>query len=679
MPGSLGDIVNKMVKGQKARKYDPEVRAFSLTLNFYSPKAYSFVREHFNNYLPHPSTLSKWYRSVNGTPGFTQEAIHALSVKIKEAEAKGHNVICNLVYDEMSIRKCIEWTGKITTGYVDIGANVSSDLLPVATEAIVFMLVAVNGHWKIPVGYFLVNGLAAPEKANLVNKCLEFVHQPGLIISSLTFDGTATNLRTCRILGANFDTRNMESYFMHPKTKKRVHIFLDPPHMLKLVRNCFGECRVLTTPEGKEIKWSYIEKLAEIHACQGLEAANKLKQRHIKWHNEKMKVKLAAQTLSKSVADALLFLCHDLKLSEFKGAEETAKFIQLFNDLFDVLNSRSLISSYLYKRPLSPASKIAFFSLMDRAVTFINNSFLNGIPLLKSKRKTGFLGFLICVNSLKNYYYEYIENTSPLLKYIISYKFSQDHLEMFFSIIRSKGGFNNNPTARQFEATYRKLLIHAEIKGSIYANATPLDSTSVLQCTSRCTVTGSANELCSVTNITELHLDDHTYISPTSLNLSEYLIDIIGYIAGFVVKSIKPHVICADCIQLLETDISLSQLQKRKEYGNLVRASLYVHTVCQTAEKTIRYYKILSNITSIKNIYYILIKDALTRLSSSVFDVFKNHEFEGDVFNGHFLILTKLILSTYFRIRLHKECKDVHQNVSRIRSKCTKYILFSNQ
>lgn len=36
-------------------KYPPELRSFAITLHFYSPKAYNFVRKKFNLALPHPS------------------------------------------------------------------------------------------------------------------------------------------------------------------------------------------------------------------------------------------------------------------------------------------------------------------------------------------------------------------------------------------------------------------------------------------------------------------------------------------------------------------------------------------------------------------------------------------------------------------------------------------------
>lgn len=41
------------------------------------------------------------------------------------------------------------------------------------------------------------------------------------------------------------------------------------------------------------------------------------------------------------------------------------------------------------------------------------------------------------------------------MSYLLSYKLSQDHLEIFFSAMRSRGDFNNNPNAVQFRAAYK--------------------------------------------------------------------------------------------------------------------------------------------------------------------------------------------------------------------------------
>lgn len=45
------------------------------------------------------------------------------------------------------------------------------------------------------------------------------------------------------------------------------------------------------------------------------------------------------------------------------------------------------------------------------------------------------------------------------LKYLLNYKLSQDHLELFFAATKANGGCrNNNPNATQFKAAYKHVL-----------------------------------------------------------------------------------------------------------------------------------------------------------------------------------------------------------------------------
>ena len=59
------------------------------------------------------------------------------------------------------------------------------------------------------------------------------------------------------------------------------------------------------------------------------------------FQKHKMNVKLAAQTLSSSVADAIEFLDSSMKLDQFQGSTGTVKFIRTIDRLFDMLNSRN--------------------------------------------------------------------------------------------------------------------------------------------------------------------------------------------------------------------------------------------------------------------------------------------------------------------------------------------------
>lgn len=73
------DLFSRIMKRKKKTKqlrisYSSALRKFDLTLNFYSPTGYKYVRKVFEDSLPHPRTLGKWYENLNATPGFTAEA-----------------------------------------------------------------------------------------------------------------------------------------------------------------------------------------------------------------------------------------------------------------------------------------------------------------------------------------------------------------------------------------------------------------------------------------------------------------------------------------------------------------------------------------------------------------------------------------------------------------------------
>ena len=92
-------------KSGKGVKYPPIIRSFALTLQFYSTKAYDFVRKTFNLALLHRAQIRKWYSKIPADPGFTEPAFQALSAKVKVAKEKGRTVLCSLILDEMAITK----------------------------------------------------------------------------------------------------------------------------------------------------------------------------------------------------------------------------------------------------------------------------------------------------------------------------------------------------------------------------------------------------------------------------------------------------------------------------------------------------------------------------------------------------------------------------------------------
>ncbi len=52
--------------------------------------------------------------------------------------AKGKEAVCAILFDEMAIRKHIEYANGKYRGYVDIGTGKFDDSTPVAKDALVF-------------------------------------------------------------------------------------------------------------------------------------------------------------------------------------------------------------------------------------------------------------------------------------------------------------------------------------------------------------------------------------------------------------------------------------------------------------------------------------------------------------------------------------------------------------
>ncbi|KAF2899819.1 hypothetical protein ILUMI_06367 [Ignelater luminosus] len=200
-PDSLKAVLDRQLRS-KTSKYSPELRAFTLTLQFYSSKAYKHVRQNFNNLLPHPPTIRRWYSVIGGGPGFTAKAFNAIRER-----AVSNSVIVNIIIDEMSIRQLVQWTGEEYRGFVDLGTCLTSDSenKPEATNALAFMAVALNSRWKVPLGYFLIKSLTAAERANLLKLRLELLYETGAQAYSVTFNGAPVNINMCNYLGANYD------------------------------------------------------------------------------------------------------------------------------------------------------------------------------------------------------------------------------------------------------------------------------------------------------------------------------------------------------------------------------------------------------------------------------------------------------------------------------------------
>lgn len=440
-------------------KYSKSVREFVLKLDFISPRSYDYIREKFNRNLPHKSCLNKWYLNsgAKGEPGIAMEGINSLQAIVKELQASKGNLYCSLSFDEIFIRPHVQYIDaqKKFQGLITYGEKLN-EKLPVATCAIVFMINGINIPISLPIAHHYITSLTKESKANLLMSVISAISETKVEILVLTCDGLPTNFSVFEFLGAKLHRDNLNPYIINPDTGKKIYIMFDACHMLKLCRNFLSNGDVLHDGQNNCIKWEHFENLERARYNKDM-VSHKINKKHIDCNRNKMNVGLAAQTLSRSVARSMKLLMDSGKPG-FRDCAGTIEYARKINDLFDILNSG-------HRDKLENNHNNIFKIQFDN---YIRSLKWGRKPVLDTRKKTGYLGFLINIVTLKSLYRDYLEN--EIIEQLPTFSLSQDPLEALFGRIRSKCGNNQNPTVEQFKSAYRKLLINNEMTASSAAN-----------------------------------------------------------------------------------------------------------------------------------------------------------------------------------------------------------------
>lgn len=185
-----------------------------------------------------------------------------------------------------------------------------------------------------------------------------------------------------------------------------------------------------------------------------------------------MSCKLAMQLFSNTMSAVIKTCVYTGELKSKTGLQ-TANEIKYFNDLLDVLNSSNLYNSNLFKCALSNErpqqlhflkKSVAKFETLDRKC----------IGASKGKKKQNirpicFDGMCWTLNAIIMLYNEQKENGYT---YILTGRLNSD-IENMFSVFRQRGGYNRNPTARTFRATFRLNAKMCLMKPSNCSNCKP--------------------------------------------------------------------------------------------------------------------------------------------------------------------------------------------------------------
>lgn len=519
---------------KKRSPWLPMEKITSLSIYYKSPAAYNFLRSKQVT-LPAPSTLATWLRNFKYRPGYNPTLFQILKLKTNTMSKQMKE--CVLLFDGMSIKKAIEYSKAkdLIEGFEDLGELGRKPIL--AKEALVLMLRGIYSNWKIPIAfYFTENGVKCNELIAILKKLLSSLKDIGLNPLATICDQGAVNQQVCRTLNIS-----IEKPYWELNGSKFFWIF-DAPHLIKSVRNNLLNSDFVINE--KLISFKVIENVYQIDKISTTgKVLTKLTDVHIHPNNfQKMSVKYAVQIFSGTMAAAIKTAI-DTNQIQSEYAQSTADFIEIVNDLFDALNSRTLYSVKQCSCALNDTNDHVL-SALEKAKDLFSN--LRKI----SKKQEGtrppcFDGVLLTIQSVVQIYEE---QKNKGFSFLLTARLNQDVLENFFSVIRQRGGYSRNPTVRTFQAAFKANCVQNLMKPPKTSSyEAEVDATNLLDCSTEWQDIDEDDD-CRET----LHESSTSSESPETIQSSLEECAVV-YFAGYLFKKCFDQYSCMNCKHLLSS------------------------------------------------------------------------------------------------------------------------------
>ncbi|CAG2208384.1 THAP9 [Mytilus edulis] len=272
----------------------------------------------------------------NGCKEFKDEEREVLNEEKSEDKSKNQQ---NSIRIELIGFINLDQTGN---SILDIEHSMKDEVPKMAKNVLVIMVRGIASNLKFPLAHFATAGITADQLFTILWEAVEILElDTGLKVLFITSDGASPNRRFIRLHANNQNGIVYRATNLYADDGRHIYFISDAPHLLKTARNCMSnsyshkKSRQLWK-NSKDISWLHIVNLFKDHCTGGLRLCPKLTRNHIDISSFGcMKVSLAAQVLSSTVANALELVY---------GAEtsETVCFIRHMNKFFDCLNTRSL-------------------------------------------------------------------------------------------------------------------------------------------------------------------------------------------------------------------------------------------------------------------------------------------------------------------------------------------------
>jgi len=234
---------------------------------------------------------------------------------------------------------------------------------------------------------------------------------------------------------------------------------------------------------------------------------------------------------------------------EFLNCGATEEYCRVIDRLFDFLNSKS-ISSKNFKSPIHMKTINSLEEKKMPLITYLYTLEFDNKHLIKTNKKTFVIGFAMAVKSLFSIARSIFENDTLKFNYILTYKFSQNHVEVLFGQIRQRGGSNNNPNVVQFKTAMKQILLKKAIKCKNNGNCNTFDDDATCSLfdfkwnTKRAEFTDEVENSDGYDMDISDRLQQLNNLNPYSQNAKE---NILYYILGYVVRKVIRTLDCQTC------------------------------------------------------------------------------------------------------------------------------------
>ncbi|OWK13629.1 THAP9 [Cervus elaphus hippelaphus] len=505
-------------------------------------------------------------------------------------------------------------------------------------------------------------------QAQLLRLTIGKLSDIGITVLAVTSDASAHSVQMARALGIHLDGDNVKCTFQHPSSSsQQIAYFFDSCHLLKLIRNAFQNFQSIQFINGTA-HWQHLVELAALEE-QELSHMERIPRKLANLKNHILKTNCASQVFSESVVRALECLL-SLGLPPFQNCVGTIHFLRLINNLFDILNSRNFYGKE-FKGPLLPETFNKINHVLTEAKTiFVTLSDTSNNQILKGKRKLGFLGFLLNAESLKWLYQNYVFPKVMPFPYLLMYKFSQDHLELFLKMLRQVSVTTSNPTCMAFQKAYHNLETRHRLQDEVFLSEVSSLDISIARRTDL--ALGTVQREYGVSIIESLFYKEDICPDWSDCLLSEALLDLsvrrrnLTSYAGYIANKLSALLTCEDCLSALyASDLKASKIGSllcvKKENGvhfpseSLCRVINTCERVVRTHSKPTVHEPLLP-----KQREFYLQQKILYELSGHIylFVELDEHLFDGEVCAiNHFVKLLKDIIICFLKIR----AKDITQ------------------